>query len=242
MSFRLCEKKIIDGMEMPCYILINRSINFYGACTMPDTVTTRDHILRTAVAMFGEHGLHGVSAADIARAADVNKALIFYYFGSKEKLYHAAFRSLIEEFLAHVHDSVQNLEPGIHLIEVFVREHIDFLRRHRNLVHYVVREIIGSGDSEPSEVLRDVMGAMVSVRDDLLRAISAGQAQGEIRVIDPMQTIVNILSMNIFFFLGKPLVGLIGEGLDIDEFEKAREDHVIDLLLNGLRKPQGAET
>ena len=46
-----------------------------------------DAILAAADELFGERGYDAVSARDVARAAGVNKALVFYYFGSMEELF-----------------------------------------------------------------------------------------------------------------------------------------------------------
>src|SRR5580658_8357607 len=62
---------------------------------------TRGRILDAALSEFAANGLAGARTEQIAAAAGVNKALIFYYFESKEKLYLAA----IEAVAARVRDS-----------------------------------------------------------------------------------------------------------------------------------------
>ena len=49
----------------------------------------REHILMVAEKLFGENGFDGTSVRDIAHHANVNLAMISYYFGSKEKLLEA---------------------------------------------------------------------------------------------------------------------------------------------------------
>src|SRR5487761_2263421 len=62
----------------------------------------REHILMVAEKLFGENGFDGTSVRDIAHQANVNLAMISYYFGSKEKLlealieYRASFTTLQE--------------------------------------------------------------------------------------------------------------------------------------------------
>jgi AcrR family transcriptional regulator len=63
-------------------------------------------ILQAAETLFASQGFHGTSVRDIAHAADVNIAMISYYFGSKEKLIEAIFlnrivgwKSVLESFL-----------------------------------------------------------------------------------------------------------------------------------------------
>ena len=53
----------------------------------------REHILQVAEQLFADKGFDGTSVRDIAELADVNLAMISYYFGSKEKL----LKSLIED-------------------------------------------------------------------------------------------------------------------------------------------------
>jgi AcrR family transcriptional regulator len=48
-------------------------------------------ILEAAEQLFASRGFHGTSVRDIAHEADVNIAMISYYFGSKEKLIEAIF-------------------------------------------------------------------------------------------------------------------------------------------------------
>ena len=62
---------------------------------------TRSRILDAALTEFAAHGLAGARAEPIAAAAGVNKALLYYYFESKEKLYAAT----LEMVSARVRDS-----------------------------------------------------------------------------------------------------------------------------------------
>ena len=58
---------------------------------------TEKIILDTATELFGERGKDGVGTAEIAKKAGVNKAMIFYYFDSKDDLYRAAFKKTLAE-------------------------------------------------------------------------------------------------------------------------------------------------
>src|ERR1035438_7531682 len=73
----------------------------------PRAEDTRTAILRAAMAEFAAFGEVGARTDAIARAAGVNKALLHYYFGSKEGLYSAVldqvFTGLVEGFLDGLH-------------------------------------------------------------------------------------------------------------------------------------------
>src|SRR5215469_7743658 len=62
---------------------------------------TRQRILDAALREFAAHGLAGARTETIAAAAGVNKALLYYYFDSKDALYQAA----LEDIAAHVRDT-----------------------------------------------------------------------------------------------------------------------------------------
>ena len=196
---------------------------------------TEKKILNTAIRLFGEKGMDAVSTSEIAKEAGVNKALIFYHYDSKENLYKIAFKKLIQDMVETIHSRINELEPGIGVIEAFVRGHIGYLQKNEALVRFMVRELL-SHDPGKSPILIECIDQMRLIRNDILKAINQARINGEMRSIDPLQTIVNILSLDVFFFLGKPMVALLQPNIDPEEFEAKRVDHVVDLLMNGLRK------
>jgi AcrR family transcriptional regulator len=202
---------------------------------VPKEKKSKKRILDTATILFGKHGKNGISTARIAKEAKVNKALIFYYFGSKDGLYRSVLKLLIQNFIKSINKKISNVESGLPIIELFVREHIASLNKNQILVKFMLREL-SKAESGISPELHDCMTALHIIRDNLLKAIADAQKKNEIRTIDPLYTIVNIISLDIFFYLGKPIVGLLNPNIDSEVFEQKRVDHVIDLLMNGLKK------
>ena len=202
---------------------------------MENDKETRLRILDAAAELFGERGKTAVSTAEIARKAAINKAMIFYYFGSKEKLYQAALRAWFSDLTGTVLEKLSGTEPGLPMIEAFVRAHIGYLLKRPSMVKLVIRELL-SHDSSPNPLLSEGMGGFLTIRDKLFESFLIAKARGEIRDVDPIHTAVNIISMDIFFFLGKPIVKMINRDVDLNEFGRNRVNHIIDLLMNGLRK------
>ncbi len=202
---------------------------------MPYGKDTKQRILNTAISLFGQHGKDGVSTTEIARNAEVNKALIFYYFGSKNNLYKLAFRNLLKEFVKTIREKISSVDPGLSVIETFVRENIAVLKEKKTMVNFMIRELIMTGD-ELSPELQEYIEVFKPIRNDLLNAISLAKSKGEMRNVDPLHTIVNIISLNYFFYLGESLVRLVNQNIDMEDFENKRVEHVLDLIMNGLRK------
>lgn len=76
------------------------------------------HIIRKAEILFAEKGFEGTTVRDIAQAADVNLAMISYYFGSKEKLIEALFVYRMGEVKLSIQSVVNN--QGIHPFQKIV--------------------------------------------------------------------------------------------------------------------------
>ena len=74
---------------------------------------TRDRILHAAIREFSEHGLAGARTGAIASEAQVNKALLYYYFRDKEALYAAALgRSGRQSCRGRARRARPRLQPG----------------------------------------------------------------------------------------------------------------------------------
>ena len=206
---------------------------------MPRKTKTRETILAVATELFGTYGLNGVSTRQIAQAANVNKTLIFYHFQSKENLYLSVFKSRIKDFRDRIDTLFAETETGLPSIEAFVRAQIGFLGENRDIVRILIRELIDNEsqiDSPPSVILKEAIDTLRPVSTKLFQSINEAREKGDIRDVDPAQTLVNIISLNIFFFLGQPIMQIVNPAFATTEFQGRRVDHVLDLLLNGLKE------
>jgi len=103
---------------------------------------TKESILNTTIELIKTEGLEKVTLRKIAALADVNLALINYYFGSKDKLINEALKLLLasfqEAFLLLDNHSV----PPIKRLKNFMMEYVTSLTKYPELL----REILGKGD------------------------------------------------------------------------------------------------
>src|SRR6267143_7011623 len=74
----------------------------------PQAPSKRDQarlrLLEAALVIFGEKGPKAATVREIAKAARQNVAAIAYYFGSKERLYHAVIEGIVREIRHHLAD------------------------------------------------------------------------------------------------------------------------------------------
>lgn len=110
---------------------------------------TANLILEAADELFGECGLHGVSMRDIAEHAGVNKALVFYHFASKERLFEAVLERYYEAHRAALEHAFQNDAPLVERLHSLVDAYFDFIDTHRRYPKLVQSLVVGSPDFHP---------------------------------------------------------------------------------------------
>lgn len=62
-----------------------------------DSNTPRDRLIHAGIQAFARYGFEGTTTRQLAGAANVNQAAIPYYFGGKEKLYHAVVEHIVHQ-------------------------------------------------------------------------------------------------------------------------------------------------
>src|SRR5688572_24238262 len=110
-----------------------------------DAALTRRRVLASALAMFAEHGVDGVSIREIAAAAGVSLATVHHYFGSKEELYAACIDSMYEELVAMRPKLAAELGKGgkpAELIDRIVRAAFRFAREHQVEMRLLMRQVM----------------------------------------------------------------------------------------------------
>lgn len=85
-----------------------------------DYTDKQKQILETAEILFANKGFDGTSVRDIADEADINVAMISYYFGSKEKLLEALFTYRAQ-------DSAKRLEGVINNTTLSTMEKVNMM-------------------------------------------------------------------------------------------------------------------
>jgi len=102
---------------------------------------TEEKIFEAATDVFIEKGMDGARMQDIANHAGINKALLHYYFRTKDQLFNAVFEMIARKILkkfAPVFDENMSLEEKIRF---FFKEHITFLQENPRLPGFVLNEI-----------------------------------------------------------------------------------------------------
>jgi TetR/AcrR family transcriptional regulator len=194
-----------------------------------------ERILAAAEASFAAHGLAGARTERIAADAAVNKALLYYYFGSKRELYRAVLRHLLDELRRSAgltDDSPPH--PARQRLLAFVNGYFDFLVSHPNYPRLIQREVMES-KGELDWILRDYQRPLIR---RVVGLIEAGIRSGELRPVDAQQAAFSILGATTSYFAIAPLWShFLGRDLLRAPALEARRRALLDFLSYGLFRP-----
>lgn len=119
---------------------------------------SRTAILHTARKMFADKGYDGTSVADIAETADVNKALIFYYFGNKENILKEILKISAEETVKRREDYLNKENPfSPDIIRVYYEEALRVMESKKEIIKILLVEAIKN--SSTSNMLFDFLSS-----------------------------------------------------------------------------------
>ncbi len=126
-------------------------------------------ILDAAVRLFSEKGFDATSVDEIARLAEVNKAMIYYYFSSKEELLSSIIRKSVNEFTSIIEEidlsKFENLEE---MIKVIVKEAINYIDSYDMVIKIFQRESLSKSSKWGMNII-DTVGLVFERVERILR-------------------------------------------------------------------------
>jgi AcrR family transcriptional regulator len=170
---------------------------------LPDS--TEQRIFDAAHEIFVQKGLDGAKMQEIADRAGINKALLHYYYRTKEKLYETVARAVINRAVPVARQLFESDLPLREKIERFIDFYIDTIGRNPFVPLFIISELNKHSD----RFIENILPKELPRPEVFLRQVEAAVAAGAIRPIAPVHLAVNIVSMCIFPFIGKPMLRLI---------------------------------
>jgi TetR/AcrR family transcriptional regulator len=166
---------------------------------------SRASILKAAVAEFAEHGIAGARTDTIARAAHVNKALLYYYFKDKDSLYEAVLDHVFGGLRDHVLPLLEgNSSPRQKMLD-YVGVYFDYIAANPQFPRVVQAEWMRSGaKSAPMQrVAKEYFRPIFRKVSEILRL---GTASGEFRPVNPMDFLPSVAAVIVFYFSAAPVI------------------------------------
>jgi len=201
---------------------------------------TEDRIFESATEVFIEKGMDGARMQDIANHAGINKALLHYYYRSKEHLFEAVFEKMATVMFSRfspVFDEKASIEDKIRF---FFREHISFLQKNPRLPAFILNEI----NRNPARIRKLLQKFNVNeFWNTLERQHHNELSRYNITRETIPQLMTSIAAISIFPFAARGIMEVLFEksGQDFNDYLEKRKDFAADFVIRAL-KGSGTET
>lgn len=195
--------------------------------------TTENQILDAAKDIFHTKGRDGARMQEIADKAGINKALLHYYFRSKELLFEAVFTQAFS-LLAPQLNTILNDDSSIeNKIKNFTTDYTSFMEKYPYLPNFIMQELNKNEDF----ILKLKNNTGFPSLTKFKKQVDNEVAQGILKPIDADHLFVNIIALNIIPFVGKPLIKAF---TDKDEktykkFVESRKTEVANFIINSIK-------
>lgn len=198
---------------------------------------SRTAILRAAEHIFAEKGLDGARTEAIAAAAGVNKALLYYYFKSKDDLYLAILESHLKEFLKQATGVLSGDGPVGETVLRYVSMHFDFISARPAYPRLMQRFMMARG----RHFERLARKYFLPVAAKFQAVIERGIRTGELRSADSFHTAISLVALTVFYFSAAPFLKVLGHAGPYGEAELVRrKEEVLAFIRHGLFQTHGA--
>ena len=197
------------------------------------TENTETEILIAAKEIFQQKGMAGARMQEIADKAKINKALLHYYYRSKQLLFEAVFKSAFSLLAPQLNKVLNDDSDLFEKIKKFTENYVSFVIKHPYLPNFVVQEL--NKNPEFVQKLRSEKN-FPSIEKFKLQ-VSDAINQGIIKPIETEQLFINIISLNIFPFIGEPLLMAL-VNVDKESYNKIlenRKTEVAEFIINSIK-------
>jgi AcrR family transcriptional regulator len=195
---------------------------------------TEEKIFESATEVFVEKGMDGARMQDIANHAGINKALLHYYYRTKDQLFSAVFEKIAGQVFkkfAPVLDENISLEDKLRF---FFREHITFLQKNPGLPAFILNEI----NRNPSRIKK----LLKSVDIEKLWSTLEAQHRDELKKYNITresvpQLMTTIASLSVFPFAARGILEGIFEKMDVsfDDYLEQRKEYAADFVIRAIK-------
>ena len=207
---------------------------------------TKAAILDAARHEFAREGLAGARTDAIARAAGVNKALLYYYFHDKEALYAAVLDRVFTGLQAKINEALDRPGSPRERLLAYAGAHFDYIAGNLEYPRLMSRELMRARVEKSPPARKNIHRLVTTYFQPVFRRVSAvieeGIESGDFRRVNPMHFLLTIVSSIVFYFISTPVLQAV-TGIDPLAPERLAERRaaVLDFVSAALFVP-GAES
>jgi AcrR family transcriptional regulator len=196
---------------------------------------TEEKIFEAATDVFVDKGMDGARMQDIASHAGINKALLHYYYRTKDQLFNAVFEMIAGKVLkkfAPVFEDNLSLEEKIRF---FFKEHITFLQENPKLPAFVLNEI----NRNPARIKKLPKNVhFENLWQKLYEQHKSELGKYSITEDKLPQLMVSIAALSVFPFAARGLIeGILDKvGVDFNDYIEQRKEFAAEFVIRAIRK------
>lgn len=193
---------------------------------------TEERIREAARKVFILKGMAGARMQEIADEAGINKALLHYYYRSKEQLFQSVFEEIIKAFMPKLFEVLNSNIPLEVKIYQLADRYIGFLNDHNEMPLFVLNEL----QRHPEKLIQRLKlgkGIDLSV---LARQLKEEAEKGSIRSVSVEAFLLNMISLLVFPFAARQLFQAVTmmDNTTFDAFMEHRKTEVPKYIMNAL--------
>ena len=207
---------------------------------------SRAAILKAAANEFAELGIAGARTDTIARAARVNKALLYYYFKDKETLYGAVLDDAFSGLKKAVFEVLDADLPPREKILAYAGTYFDFIASNQLYPRLMQREMMRAREGQSPHIDKVIKNYIQPIFVRVSEVLRQGIAEGHFRPVNPAHFVQSVVAMIVFYFSSAPMMQkIVGFNPLTTERIAERRASVLDFISAALFRsktnaPQGA--
>lgn len=195
---------------------------------------TEEIIMDAAKEIFQQKGMDGTRMQEIADKAGINKAMLHYYYRSKDLLFEAVFNKAFS-LIAPQMNKILNDDTSIEdKIRNFTHNYTGFISKHPYIPNFVLHEM----NRNPGflEKIRKAKG--FPSLEKFNRQVADEVEKGILKPIEGDQLFINLISLNLFPFIASPLLkGILrADDRDFKQLIELRKTAVADFIISSIKK------
>lgn len=199
-----------------------------------DQSSTELKIFEAARDVFQSKGLEGARMQEIADKAEINKSMLHYYYRSKEKLFEKVYQLSIIKVLPQIVSLLNEDLPLEQKLHNFTGKYLEIIKANPDIPLFVLHEL----NKNPTRLKTFMLNEIGKKVRPFLRQLEEEAKRGNTVDLPPEQLMVNIMSMLIFPFIGRPVLQVIFEMDEsdfnrfIEERQRILPDYIVQITMN----------
>jgi AcrR family transcriptional regulator len=192
----------------------------------------KTEIRHAALQEFISEGISGARMQAIADNIGVTKAMIHYYFDTKDNLFEEVFKESSEKLMTGLMNTLEDSTPLFQKVEHFIDAAIERFEQQPAVAGFIINEL-NRHPHKTRGIFQESLAYDASIFDKQLEKAASNY---EVAPVSSQQVIANMLSLCMFPYAGRAFLQqvLAKENEAYNEFLSQRSDVIKDTIMNWL--------